>query len=332
VTTEATPARVGIVGAGIAGLAAARVLTEAGLKVTVLDKGRSVGGRLATRRLDDVGAVADHGAQFFTVRSPEMADLRDQLDRDGLLFEWNRGFGDVPDGHPRYAIAGGMNRLAKWLAEPLTDIRCGWTATSVSETPDGAVHLASDDESFDVDAVVITSPLPQTLALLGAESTATADQRAHLESVEYDPTLALLAACSVPVDLGIAGARRYEAGPLSIIVDNSTKHVGSSPSITAHAAADWSRSHWDDSDEDVVALLAALVHAELGTAQLLIHPQLKRWRYATPVTTLTDRFMTVHSPGSGRIVLAGDAFGGPKVEGAYLSGLAAGRHIAEVTG
>ena len=58
--------RIIIVGAGLAGLMAAQSCVQAGHNVIVFDKGRSVGGRLATRRIDS--AVLDHGAQFFTVR------------------------------------------------------------------------------------------------------------------------------------------------------------------------------------------------------------------------------------------------------------------------
>ena len=44
--------RVAVVGAGIAGLAAARRLAAAGVEVTVFDKARRPGGRLATRRAE----------------------------------------------------------------------------------------------------------------------------------------------------------------------------------------------------------------------------------------------------------------------------------------
>ena len=58
-----------VVGAGLSGLSAARELSSRGHDVTVFDKGRGVGGRLATRRAGS--AVFDHGAQFFTARSDE---------------------------------------------------------------------------------------------------------------------------------------------------------------------------------------------------------------------------------------------------------------------
>ena len=58
-----------VVGAGFSGLTAARHIVAAGHEVVVLDKGRSSGGRCATRRIG--AAVVDHGAQFFTARSYE---------------------------------------------------------------------------------------------------------------------------------------------------------------------------------------------------------------------------------------------------------------------
>ena len=58
--------RVGIVGAGMTGLTAAAELQKEGIEVFLLDKGKSVGGRMATRRVGD--GKADHGAQFFEIR------------------------------------------------------------------------------------------------------------------------------------------------------------------------------------------------------------------------------------------------------------------------
>ena len=62
-----------IVGAGISGLLAANTLKQEAWTVTVLDKGRAVGGRMATRRVGE--GTFDHGAQFFTVRGERFANL-----------------------------------------------------------------------------------------------------------------------------------------------------------------------------------------------------------------------------------------------------------------
>mgnify|MGYP003327423128 CR=1 FL=1 len=106
-----------VIGSGLAGLTAARRLADAGRSVVILDKGRRPGGRMATEELAG-GARADKGAQFFTVRSPELATAMVAWQDQGLVHEWCRGF-TSPDGHPRYAVAGGMAALPAALAAGL---------------------------------------------------------------------------------------------------------------------------------------------------------------------------------------------------------------------
>lgn len=123
-----------IIGAGMSGLMAAHVLQRKGLHVMMVDKGRSVGGRLATRRIGP--GRADHGAQFFTVRTPQFQTWVDGWLADGVVFEWSRSWSDGslssvrPDGHPRYAVRGGMKALAKHLAKGL-DVQVGMRIYSV---------------------------------------------------------------------------------------------------------------------------------------------------------------------------------------------------------
>jgi renalase len=64
-----------------------------------------------------------------------------------------------------------------------------------------------------------------------------------------------------------------------------------------------------------------------------VQSEYKKWRFATPrniwpdacVVAGPDQELKAHAP----LALAGDAFAGPKVEGAVLSGLAAGEWMAE---
>ena len=86
--------------AGLVARAARCTTSPAGdIDVVVVDKGRSPGGRMATRRIG--AATFDHGAQFFTVRTPAFRRrVDDWIDR-GLVTVWNHGF-DHDDGYPRY--------------------------------------------------------------------------------------------------------------------------------------------------------------------------------------------------------------------------------------
>ena len=58
--------KVAVVGAGIAGIACARTLMQAGLDVTVFEKSTGASGRMSTRSSEFGGF--DHGTQYFTVR------------------------------------------------------------------------------------------------------------------------------------------------------------------------------------------------------------------------------------------------------------------------
>ena len=200
-----------IIGAGLAGLKAARDSQSAGRRVLVLDKGRGVGGRAATRRWD--GVPVDHGAQFFTARSEEFrAQVADWLAR-GVCFEWTKGFHQwdddgrglrapdpADDGHPRYACHAGMSALGKDLAAGLAagTVRLGARVTALrraGETWRAAVE--GTDEIFAARQVLLTLPAPQALALFGDGDLDPAT-RQTLETVGTDPSIAVLLRGEVP--------------------------------------------------------------------------------------------------------------------------------------
>jgi hypothetical protein len=308
--------RVVVVGAGICGLVAARLLVGAGAQVVIVDKGRSPGGRLATRRIGD--ATLDHGAQFFTVRTPAFQrQVDDWIDR-GLVTIWSYGF-ESDDGHPRHVAVAGMNSLAKDLAVDL-DVRCSTMAFTIrsSSTPgDDSWQVVIDDgTTLDAGAVIVTTPLPQAFALL-------ADSRIDLpESLmrtDYDRTIALLATLDGPPALPAPGGLQAPTPDVSFVADNMAKGVSATPAITMNASAEWSETHWDDELDDLRAALTDLVHPWLGDAAI-VEAQVKKWRFATPRTLWADPCWVAEG---GRVVLAGDAFDGPRVEGAHNSGLAA---------
>ena len=304
--------RITIIGAGVSGLVAGRRLVDAGATVIIVDKGRSVGGRLATRRIG--GATFDHGAQFFTVRTPAFqAQVDDWVER-GLVEVWTHGFaGD--DGHPRYAAPGGMNSLAKDLATGL-DVRCPVMAFAVRPSEGGCDVVLDDATVIAGDAVVVTTPLPQAFSLM-ADAPIEIDR--DVFHADYDRTIALLAVLDRPADLGSVGARQAPSDDVAFVADNQRKGVSEVPALTLHAAPEWSLAHWDDDIEALAIDLEALAAPFVGEAEI-VERQVKKWRFATPQRVWPEPCWTTLD---GRIVLAGDAFAGPKVEGAHNSGLAA---------
>jgi predicted NAD/FAD-dependent oxidoreductase len=311
--------RIAVVGAGLSGLVAARRLASAGHDVLVLDKGRSVGGRLATRRID--GAVLDHGAQFFTVRSEEFAALVHPHLASGLVYEWCRGFGPVADGYPRYAVHGGMNAFAKALADGL-DVRSGAMAFAIRPGL-GRWRLGLDDGTeIPADALVLTAPVPQSFSLLMTAHVSLPDE---LRGLEYDRTLGLLAVLDRPSAVPAPGGVQDADETFSFVGDNAAKGISSLPAVTLHVRPTLSEDRWADDRDVVHADLLAAARPWLGAAAV-VTSQVKRWRFATPRQPWPERCWMPDAPAP--LVLAGDAFGGPKVEGAALSGMAAAELLA----
>ena len=304
--------RVVIVGAGLSGLVAANELQAAGVEVAVVDKGGSPGGRLATRRIGT--ATLDHGAQFFTVRTSAFQHrVDDWIDR-GLVTVWSHGFGST-EVHPRFVAPAGMNSLAKDLAVGL-DVSCSTRAVAVR--PSGSQwQVASEDGAVRVaDRVVVTTPLPQASALL-ADAGIDLDER--LMGTDYDRTIALLATLDRPPRIDPPGGVQRPNDEVSFVADNVAKGVSATPALTLHASAAWSQNHWERDTADVLAALVDLAGPWLGDATVG-EAQVKKWRFATPRTSWPDQCWV--SAGGG-VVLAGDAFNGPRIEAAHNSGLAA---------
>ncbi len=311
---------VAIVGAGLSGLVAARRLQAAGRSVRLVDKGRSVGGRLATRRVGD--ATLDHGAQFFTVRTDEFAALVAEATEAGVVYEWCQGFDADGDGHARHACHGGMNALAKWLAADL-DIATSCQISAVRHDGDGWELLAGESAAVRAQSVILTAPVPQTLALLDAGAVELAPAvRTDLDSVEYFATLALLVTLDgAPAVPEPGGVQLPETEPFTFVADNHRKGISAAPAVTLHANHATSAERYDDDPDEVRDELLGLASPWLGEATV-VEAQLKKWRYAGPLQPLPDECVATAIDGSA-LVFAGDAFGGPKVEGAARSGMAA---------
>ena len=321
---QADRVRIVVVGAGLAGLTAARSLTASGHEVLVLDKGRSPGGRMATRRIGD--ATLDHGAQFFTVRGDAFAAQVAAWQVDGIVREWCHGFTPDGDGFPRYIGTRGMSAIAKHMAVGL-DVRCGAMVFVIRRAgagrtgwevvvDDGTVHAA--------DAVISTCPLPQTFSLLFE---AGVDLPRELVADDYDRTIALLTVLDRPSSVPPPGGVQQPDGIFSFVADNSAKGVSSVPAVTLHAGPAWSLEHWDHDRQAVRDALVEAARPWLGSARL-VEAQVKRWRFATPRSPWPEPCWVAPE---GSLVVAGDAFAGPKVEGAFNSGLAAaaalGSHV-----
>jgi hypothetical protein len=320
-----TPPRVAVIGAGISGLFCGRTLVDQGCDVIVFEKSRGAGGRMATRRAD-AGVQFDHGAQYFTVKDERFARYVRSWQEDGLVARWEGRFATLCRGTlgeprgtiDRYVATPGMNALCKHLAAELT-IKTQVRVGRLTKTQRGwQLH---DDQGVDLgefDAVVVSTPAPQAAELLLPVSPL--GQQAA--SVTMDACWAAMIAFSSPLPIRCDGAF-VDDSPLAWIARDSSKpgRKNQPESWVLHASRDWTRTHLEADAADVLTqLLTAFWEATSLPPAEPITASAHRWRYALADEPHTQRCLF---DAASRLVACGDWCSGPRVEGAFLSGMAA---------
>ncbi|MDM7456084.1 MAG: FAD-dependent oxidoreductase [Tepidimonas sp.] len=343
---HAAPRHVGVVGAGIAGITAARALAQAGWRVTVFEKSRGAGGRMATRRTPFGGF--DHGAQFFTVRD---ARFRLALDATGApVAPWDASLVRVLDDLGHHIVAApltrethwvatpGMSALVKAWAEPLADSpsgRCHWESRVVRLEPDAIapahwqIRVEGPDDTPAVhsgfDAVLLAIPAPQALELLRTSGLA-ADWQARLaHEVVMAPCWTLMAAWPQAMQPGLDGlgprwhAARSENHRIAWVAREPSK-PGRDPGErwVVQASPAWSAEHLEDDPDRITAKLLKGFAEITGIHASPSHAVVHRWRYAQTQRPLGEPCLWDARRGLG---LCGDWCLGHRVESAFLSGL-----------
>ena len=324
--------RIAMIGAGIAGLIAARTLTDHGLAVRVFDKSRGVGGRMATKRTDN-GLKFDHGAQYFTARDCRFCRYVRSWVEDGIVAPWEGRIVHVHNGkilaekaqQVRYVALPGMNGLGKHLAEGL-DLSLGTTVSQLRSARGGQWQLLDDQgESLgEFDKVIVNTPPPQAIAILQGHT----DLCEQIARVEMNPCWAVMLALGSRLRVDFDGAF-VESNPLSWVSRESAKPERTGPTAdqwVLHASPTWSAAHLEDDPTAVATELVDQFATALGLSRgdrdLLAKPAhvaAHRWRYAIPTRPLDADFLWDPTQGIGA---CGDWCGGPRIEGAFLSGMA----------
>lgn len=297
--------KVAIIGAGAAGLMAARTLTASGLSVTLIDKSRGLGGRLATRRVESF--AFDHGCPSVHVSDP--ADL-------ALMADLTAAGTAVAESEGKYLGLPGMSSLLKPLAEGL-DLHRGVRIAGVRREPAGwylRPDTADDAEMGPFDWLLVAAPAPQAADLLAGYP----EVSTQISKAVMAPRWTLMA---VPDgDLNQESDRiQFEDEVLDFAIRNDTKPGRGGPeSWVVHARQDWSSANLEISSDSARDRLLAGFRAQI--------PQ----GYPRYVTAHRWRFAEVASPLGGpcvidpdlRLVAGGDWCLGQLVTDALASGRA----------
>lgn len=300
-----------IIGAGMSGLSAAIDLQHNGWKVTVLDKGRGVGGRMSTRRI--ANGKADHGGQYFSAKTLDFQKFTQKLITQNIATEWQVAGKDFV----RYVGKNGMSDIPKFMAKGLA-IQTGERANKIEKTAGGYVVSTESGNTYKADALLVTSPAPQTIELLNSVNFDVNDAVFEsLNAIEYLPCIAVMALLNAPTKIPAPGNLTFENEDIAWIADNHQKGISESQTITIHATAQYSQANLEGNLEEIREELLAKASAWVSS-ESIVEKQIHRWRYSLPDKRHPEPFLAVNES----LLLGGDGFGIGNIEGAFISGKA----------
>ena len=323
-----------VVGAGISGIACALALAERGYHPLVLDRGRRVGGRMATRAIRDSGTALDGhavdiGASYFTVRDPKFRALVDQMLRAGVIREWTNTFHVAEDGAMRsttgpmrYTAARGIRTVVEFMADQLPD-PCVSSGVEVETITLDSGRLVVNGTP--ADAIALCLPGPQALRILDAAEPTLQQAISAAADRTWEPVIAVTTVyderCWEEFDAVFVNGDPT----LSWIANDGSRRGTGAPVLVSHLTPTAAVRHLEEPS-------GAIEEAVISTRRTLsidaepIWASAQRWTFARPTDASPEPCFLDPDISLG---LAGDAWaGGPRVEAAWMSGAALGGHLA----
>lgn len=310
-----------IVGSGISGLMAAHKLREYAVDLTLVEKGRAPGGRMATRKEGD--AIFDHGAQFVTTRELAFRERVESWVDKNAVKPWYVG----PLGNMRYVGITGMRSIPDLLtkgmnvaySEKVTKIHFKKDVWTVTVQP----HGSKATKTYKSDFLVLTAPVPQSLQLIRESNIELDyDEEEELSRIKYIRCISVLAKLKGPAGLPNPGAMDLNHDVLRWIGDNCVK--GISPvegSITLHSSPKFADRYWDAPDEERIPLMLAAAKPFLKSD--VVETSSHRWGFSEPTRIYKEKQpfrVPYFLDEDHRLALCGDGFNGPRIEAAAISG------------
>ncbi|MGC6472859.1 MAG: NAD(P)/FAD-dependent oxidoreductase [Parvibaculales bacterium] len=298
-----------IIGSGVAGLTAARHLSDAGLEVTVIDKGYKLGGRLATRTKQ--GYQFDHGTPALeTMAGFESAVAAGVLVQAGPEGAWY--------GQPE------MRSLCHHLAQGLSVTQACEIDSVLVAGHQLACRLKDGTQTDTFDAVVCTAPAPQAAILLSAFD----DLAALAATADYAPQWTAMFGfgqgfSALPEAVYTATDHPVLAGMFSEPAKPGRPPL---PALTLQAGMQWSADNIELMPDQALDALQIACSEVLGVElPAPAYAAAHRWRYARIRKTAGASAGAIASQAP--VAVAGDWVSYPDVAGSLHSAAAAAQLI-----
>ncbi|GGA68216.1 hypothetical protein GCM10011369_07330 [Neiella marina] len=313
--------RVAVIGAGIAGLTAAKELQSLGYQVDVFEKSRGRGGRLASKRLS--WATVDTGAQYFTARHPRFRREVSRWVDHGAAQPWqftphkliNGELHRSPDDTERFVGTPNMNSIAHQLATDLnlnlnitiTSVERrnhSWYLTDQSEAEWGAYHW-----------LVVAIPPAQARYLLAQHMSEVSEQEPLLLPCWATVLATKGAVC--PTIQGVFGDKTVSWLSRLSAKPGRVKPAHSDDVWLLHFSPQHSADRQSDKSEQIIAEATSWLTTHLDSELAITHEYAHFWRYAHMATPNQQQNPNICQ--QQQLAVVGDWCQGGRIEGAYLS-------------
>ncbi|MEY8701785.1 NAD(P)/FAD-dependent oxidoreductase [Francisella philomiragia] len=287
--------KVAIIGAGLAGLTAANILKDCA-QITIFEKSRGVSGRMSTRYADPY--YFDHGAQYFTAKSPEFKEFLKPMIDQGIIKNWQANFVEIKNSeiinkkswdneYKHYVGSPRMNAIAQYLAEDL-DISLNTRVSSIIK--EDKFWIVKDDNNQFLgrfDWIIFAIPSDQLKDLL-PQNTLFYN---HISSIKMDSCFSLMLGYDREISLDFDAALVHDEIISWISVNSSKPERNTSSCLVIHSANKWANQYIDYDREQILETI--FERAKEILAVDLNKPEYKTlhtWRYANIVKQNTPSY------------------------------------------
>lgn len=300
--------KIAIIGAGIAGITAARTLTDAGHKITVFEKSGGTGGRLSTRRTDF--GCFDHGAQYITAKGAPFRALMTGLSNAGAVALWEPN-GKNSDNEWHVGTPG-MSGLVKPLLSGFK-LKKRTRIVDVTRQDDEIICVDEDGNGNRFDRVIVATPSPQAHTLLSSVDPVFD----VLSTIVYMPCWTSMFAFSEPVETLPDLYRGAHTESISWLArDNSKPRRSGIETICVQAGAQWSQDNLEMDKTQALATMKEALETMAGHTLQPVYAEAHRWRYALVDKPFGVAYLASHDQ---RLFAIGDGMLGARVEAAFES-------------
>ena len=296
-----------IVGAGITGLSVAEYLKTQIPDLAIIEKSKSVGGRMATRR--DSLATYDHGAQFYKHSTERPFPWHNRWLQSNKTQPWF-----TEQKFQGYCGINGMTALAKDLAIE-KKIHFDQKVVRIHQNINHLRLETETGELFDTQFVVLTSPLPQSLEILKNSKISFPEALVQISFAKA--LVGLFEIDEISKTLFNEHFKKPTSSCIYSISNNQLKNICQNLCLTVVMDEEFSEIFFAEDDFISLEKIKLELFKVYGKEFKFTKSQLKKWRFSHPRDCFADPYFEIDS--DRRVILAGDAFGGPSLYGAVKS-------------